>query len=196
VQSITSPHYTVQTVDLSTRFTIRAGKLNCSSLFLGLWLCGWAIGEVFAIGTLADGVIQSLTSGESSLDGSWLGLVIWLLFWTFGGGIALVIFLWQVAGREVIEISYDAFKIGRKVLGIGPNKSYNPINVDNLRIDENQPAGSSRASRFGTAGSLGGGRLVFDYGGAQVRFGSGLDSNEAKLLLAEIQSRYPRYRSL
>ncbi len=195
MQSITSPRFTIQTIDLSTRFTVRTGRLNCSSIFLAVWLCGWAFGEFFALSTVLTGAVQSLTSGESALDGSWLGLLIWLFFWTIGGGIALVIFLWQVAGREVIEISHDAFKIGRKVFGLGPSRSYNPINIENLRADESQPAISSMTTRFGGARFMGGGRLVFDYGGAQVSFGSGLDANEARLLLAEIQSRYPQYRS-
>ncbi len=195
MQAITSPRFTIQALDFSTRFTVRTGKLNCSSLFLAIWLCGWAFGEIFAAISVVNGVLQSITSGESSLDGSWLGLLVWLLFWTIGGGTALVVFLWQVTGREVIEISHDEFKIGRKVVGLGPSKSYNPINIDNLRLDESQPAGSSSSTRFGAVRSLGEGRLVFDYGSAQVRFGSGLDLNEGRLFLAEIQRRYPQYRS-
>ncbi len=195
MESLTNPHYTIQTLDFSSRFTIRTAKANCSSLFLGIWLCGWAVGEIFVGSAFIKGVIQQLTDGESSLSAPWLFMVAWLAIWTVGGGAALVTFLWQVAGREVVEVSHDAFKIGRKVFGLGPSKSYNPINIDNLRIDDSQPAVSSRFVRFSNTRSSSAGSLMFDYGGSQVHFGSGLDSGEAKLLLAEIQSRYPQYRT-
>ena len=195
MESLTSPHYTIQTLDFSTRFTIRTAKINCSSLILSVWLIGWAVGEIFAIRTLVNGVIQYQSAGESSLVASSLFMLVWLAIWTVGGVTALFTFLWQVAGSEVVEISHDAFKIGRKVFGWGPSKNYNPINIDNLRVDESEPVVSSRFGSFSKTRSSRAGSLVFDYGGSQVHFGSGLDSGEAALIRAEIQSRYPQYRT-
>jgi len=186
--SATGPRYTIQTLDFSTRFTIRTtSKPGTANLFIGAWLCAWAIGEILVLGIVASEVIQYVTGGTSSLGGSWLGMLGWFLVWTAAGGVTLVSFSWQIAGREVIEISLDAFKISRKVSRFGPTRSYNPINIKALRLDESQPAVSARLMRSG-------GRLVFDYGGSPVHFGGGLDSNEAALLLAEIQSRYPQFR--
>ena len=194
--STTSPRYTIQTLDFSTRFIIRAnGRPGCSNVFIGAWLCGWAIGEIIVLGIVVSDAIQALTGRPSSLGASLPGLLIWLLVWTGLGGTTLVSFLWQIAGREVIEISHDSFKIGRKLFSTGPSKSYNPINIDNLRLDDSQPAVSARFTRYGGARSSGGGLLVFDYGGSPVHFGGGLGFDEATLLLAEIQSRFPQYRS-
>jgi len=192
----TGPRFTIQTLDFSTRFTVRAAsKPGLVNLFIGAWLCAWAIGEILLIGIVVSEVVQSLTGGASSLGGSWLGMLAWFLAWTAAGGVTLASFSWQIAGREVIEISHDSFKIDRKVSRFGPTRNYNLANIANLRLDESQPVVSARFMRIGGAWSAGNGRLVFDYGGSPVRFGGGLDSSEAALLLAEIQSRFTQYRS-
>src|SRR5512138_821345 len=64
-------------------------------LFLGAWLCGWAMGETFAIGTLLGG-------REGKGPGAFLAL--WLVLWTVGGGAAIFAFLMNLVGREVIAL--------------------------------------------------------------------------------------------
>lgn len=194
--STSGPRYTVETLDFSTRVTISAAsKPGCASLFTGAWLCGWGIGEILLLVVVVSSAIQSLTGGTSTLGQSWLNVLLWLLVWTAVGGLTLVNFLWQITGREVVEISHDAFKISRKVLKMGPVQIYNPTNIDNLRVDDSQPVVQPRFIHFGGAASASGGRLVFNYGGSPVRFGGSLDSSEAALLLAEIQARFSQYRT-
>ncbi len=39
------------------------------------------------------------------------------------------------------------------------------------------------------------GTLAFDYGAKTFRFGAGIDEAEAKQIVAEIQNKFPQYRS-
>jgi hypothetical protein len=39
------------------------------------------------------------------------------------------------------------------------------------------------------------GAVAFDYGAATFRFGAGIDEAEAKQIVAEIQQKFPQYRS-
>jgi hypothetical protein len=201
--STANTRYTIETLATSTRFSIRLSGANCSSLFLAVWLCGWAVGEIFVGVTLVNSVAQFLAGGETIFTGETLFLVFWLAFWTLGGGFALYTVSMQVAGREVIEVSHDAIKIAKKAFGVGLGKTYNAINIDNLRIDESLPQFAAATSqlppalgRFSRGAAAANGALAFDYGGSTVRFGIGLSLDEARQLLGEIVRRYPQYAPL
>lgn len=61
-------------------------------LFLCLWLCGWAVGEVFAITILAAGmfgggqILNAPGGGGVFVTGF---LLLWLTMWTIGGATAI-----------------------------------------------------------------------------------------------------------
>lgn len=94
--------------------------------FLVLWLCGWAVGEWFVLRVLWG--IFSGNAGPSpeadSFPGSGLPgigivffLVVWLVFWTFGGIAALVTAARMLAGVDRIEVRADGFAVRQ---GVGP----------------------------------------------------------------------------
>jgi hypothetical protein len=193
--------YTIETLAVSTRFTNPVNGAGCSSLFLMAWLCGWAVGEVLVIGILVNNLVQFLGGSETSFGGENLFLVVWLLFWTLGGGFALYTVAMQLNGREVIDVGHESIKIAKKAFGLGFGKTYNAINIDNLRVDESIPQFANvianlppLVARFGQGAVSAGGALVFEYGGTSVRFGIGLGLDEARALLEEIVRRYPQYR--
>jgi len=201
--STAQTRYTIETLTDSTRFSYPAGGARCSSLFLVVWLCGWAVGEVFVSWTLVSGLVQFLGGGETFFRPEMLLMVVWLAFWTLGGAFALYTVFMQLVGRAVIDVSHNSIKIAKKAFGLGFGKTYNAINIDNLRVDESLPQVAATTdqiplpmlARFMQSAVVAGGALVFDYGGSSVRFGSGLSYDEARQLLVEIVRRYPQYRT-
>jgi hypothetical protein len=199
--STAQTRYTNEALEASTRFTNPVSSVGCSSLFLLMWLCGWAVGEVLVIGMLGNSLVQSLGGGENFFAGQNIFLLFWLLFWTLGGGFALYTVAMQLAGREVIEVGHESIKIAKKAFGLGFGKTYNAINIDNLRVDESLPQFANAlaqlppvVARFGQGAVTAGGALVFEYGGTSVHFGIGLSLDEARSLLEDIVRRYPQFR--
>jgi len=149
-------------------------------LFMGFWLCGWVVGESFAIRQLTTSKMPSAAR---------LFLVPWLGAWTVGGCLAIYFWLWNLAGHEVVSLTPTSLAIRREILGFGPSREYDLPNVKNLRVD----SAFSRYS-FGwspTSRSMLGGSIAFDYGAKTFRFGSGLDEAEASHLVEVLRSRYP-----
>ena len=92
------------------------------ALFLGLWLCGWAVGEVFA-GRALFWMLPRLGEAEPS---QWAGagfVAFWFTLWTLGGLAASGSLLRTVAGRDEIDIGPDAWRVRRGVWGLGRTRT-------------------------------------------------------------------------
>lgn len=183
---------------------IPSPKNYVTLVILGFWLVGWTFGEVMAGGILIAGIIQLLSKPSeislgsmAGLSGGGLFMLVWLTLWTIGGAFAIYTFLWQLMGKEIVEVSYETIKIQRAVAGLGRKREYLATYIKDLRVsplaaDSNYPFGWSRASNFY---GLSGGLLAFDYGAKTFRFGSGVDEAEAKQILEKIVSRFPQFRA-
>ncbi len=84
-----------------------------AAAFLGVWLCGWAAGECFALLALGTGVVSLATGGRIPVKGidSPAGvvvfggfLVLWLTLWTFGGWAAGTQFLRLLWGEDTLLV--------------------------------------------------------------------------------------------
>ena len=156
---------------------IPAAKNWPITLFIGLWLCGWAFGEVSVIHMLATG--KTLGRGSLFLFG-WLGA------WTVGGYLAISLLLWSIAGHEIISLTPVSLVIRRDTLGFGRSREYDLPSVKKLRI-----AGSPiNYGWTSPSQSMLGGTIAFDYGSKTFRFGGGLDEAEASQLIERLKSRY------
>ncbi|HYQ88022.1 MAG TPA: hypothetical protein VEU09_00165 [Candidatus Binatia bacterium] len=81
-----------------------------AAAFLGVWLCGWAFGEGYALWLLANGACALLSgtalgSGPIRIGtGPFLGvgafLIVWLVIWTIGGMAALQEFFRLLCGED------------------------------------------------------------------------------------------------
>ena len=67
-------------------------------LFLSFWLCGWAVGEYFALAEL-------LRSGLAAPD---LFLLVWIVPWTIGGALVIWTIVWQLFGVERLYFTAGA----------------------------------------------------------------------------------------
>lgn len=152
------------------------------AVFLGLWLCGWAMGEVTVPVMFAQGKVREA--------GAELFLIVWFLGWTLGGSVALYSFGWLVSGRERVVFSATRIGIKCEVFGLGRMREYDAAHVRALRFSA-VPANPFDFRHALTFWGGGGGLLSFDYGATTVRFGAGIEESEAKSLAAEIRRRVP-----
>lgn len=95
--------------------------------FMGFWLCGWAVGEVFAGGTLLAG-LRDLFAPDLAVP--WLPhmknaapenpwpvlafLSFWLTFWTFGGLMAMNEFVRSLAGVDHVRWDHEGLEVLRR----------------------------------------------------------------------------------
>lgn len=97
------------------RLRPRGGGRFFTAAFLSVWLCGWAVGEVFALTVLVWG-IRSLLRGDgmgpeplpvAAALAIGLFLLLWLTFWTIGGLSALRQLVRSVAGEDRLDLEAD-----------------------------------------------------------------------------------------
>jgi hypothetical protein len=105
------------------RITIPAKRRWGMTVFLLLWLCGWAVGEV--------GVGMILVTGRTKAP--WGFLLLWLACWTYGGLLALFAVFWNMSGREVILINDQDLVVRRELGGFHREWGFALAAVRNLR---------------------------------------------------------------
>ncbi|HEY6194047.1 MAG TPA: hypothetical protein VI504_03315 [Candidatus Eisenbacteria bacterium] len=116
--------------------------------FLGVWLCGWALGEYFALTLLGSalqgafgpgflaGVMPTMRSTPPSREGLPLlftFLCVWLPLWTLGGFGALSRLLSLLFGREVIRCGTEGLAIERFTLFPASRTRLDPRQVAGFR---------------------------------------------------------------
>jgi hypothetical protein len=194
-----TPRYQVEDLGMSTQITIPARKIWGTLVFMAVWLTGWLLGELFALGVLFSSVGDLLARGfgirgfdffefDSGMGSTFTGsfLVVWLAFWTVAGYAAGRVFLWQIAGKEVIEVSHTGIRLSCTIFGLGRVKEYQAGEIADVRVLR----GNERTGKKGIEGLN---QLAFDYGFDTVEFGGGLTAKEAGEILEEITKRYRQY---
>jgi hypothetical protein len=198
------PRFTLDDDGQTLRFTIPSRKHWFTLLFFFPWLIVWAPVECLIIGLVIGGILsiaatvvtgQALPASTSDAAGFGIGgalfLLIWLALWTAGGTSAAYLFLWELAGRETIEVGPGSIKLSRRIFRFGAPKEYLAEHIRDLRAHAPQSYGESplRTGLWASAYST----LSFDYGARTIHLANGTDEAEAKLILAEIAKRYPHY---
>ena len=161
--------------------TIPARRSWFLGLFLLVWLCGWAVGELVALREL-------LGMGVSRRPPPVPFLLLGLAGWTVGGALAVYGWIWNAFGREVVELDGRALTLRWEPIGLPPRKQYDLLHVRNLRIVPFDESLWSRGNSFGWTRA---GPLAFDYGAKTIRFGAGIDEAEARMVLDSIRVRFP-----
>ncbi len=142
-------------------------------VFLLAWLGGWLFGETAAVGAIGD-------AGKAG------GFVFfWLAAWTVGGAAVLVIILWQLIGRERVDIAGGVLTVQREIASVSMSRQYQWADVKNWRL-ATLPPGSSAQQANAAAFT---GRVAFDYGMKTRKFGIGLDDAEASYLIELLKKR-------
>jgi hypothetical protein len=108
-----------------------------AAAFLSFWLCGWAVGETFAVYALMKG---TATFGEGRLAVTGF-LLVWLSFWTLGGLLAMREWLRLLWSQDRIVVAPEALCIHRR---LGPFRRTTTI----ARADLKRIATLPRRSRL------------------------------------------------
>ena len=159
--------------------TIPAPKSIPAAIFLGIWLCAWAGGEVMAIGmgVFAGGVISGF-------------MLVWLAGWTFGGFFAFRAFVWIVSGKEIITVGQGELTVKKKNLLFYKPKTYSLNDAKKFRVRDD----AANLGYYGRQNNVGGltntGTIKFDYGMKTIKFGTGVDEAEASYLLQKLKDKH------
>jgi len=150
------------------RITIPAARNWFLILFLSVWLCGWAVGEVMA----PAGAVAAIFFGGKPMNGlpPLVVLCVWFPLWTVAGFMMMLALAWTLAGREVITLTDEALLIRREVGGLQRSRSFDLTGLTNLRYAPlvynafSFSFAESWGSQLQMIG-LAGGAVAFDHGG-------------------------------
>ncbi len=138
-------------------------------LFLLLWLGGWGMGELFAIG--------QLFGGSPGMAGPFLAL--WLTGWSIAGVVVWWIVLRQLFGVEKLFIRDGSLTLEKGVWILRRRRTWPLAQVSNIRL--------FHADDPGPRSRLAGGAIAFDTRHGTRSFGSQMDSAEARAACAAIR---------
>jgi hypothetical protein len=151
-------------------FVIPPRKNRFLIAFLGIWLVGWAAGDAF--------VCQSIGRNSTPY------LIQWIFFWSIGGSLFFIYWLWMVFGQERVVINQEAIVHRYVLFGMSRSRKFPVTHIRNLRASP--PALSywnSGASFYG----FGSGVVAFDYGAKTIRMGDSLDEAEGRTIVRQMQ---------
>lgn len=164
------------------QITIPAKRNWLVLIFVGAWLCGWTMGEIFAIGAITGLLIGKSVGG--------IFILFWLIAWTVGGFFAFNFFLWNLRGKELITIGQGVLILERKGALIGKARTYDLKEVKNLRVQDNTPDSGIFGRRNDFSAFKQTGIIRFDYGFKTIKFGDGIDEAEANYLLEKMKEKH------
>lgn len=144
-------------------------------LFLAFWLCGWSLGEKFALDQLI---------GPGFRLGPHLFMIIWIIPWTLGGAAVVLAILWQLFGVEKLFIAGGAIV---EENGVGPfvRRRVHPLEiVSRVRV-------RPEAAQTQLIGLLAKGRVAFDAAGREVTFGIDMPEQDAHRVAEIIRASLP-----
>jgi hypothetical protein len=184
------------------QITIPAARSLFLVLFLSVWLLGWSVGELAALGTLAAwalGVAPGLKFGNAGGPPTPF-LLVWLALWTVAGVVVMDVLVWQFRGRETIGIDPDGRSLVVGRLGTLIPRRTRTFSMDEVRNLRVSPLSISMfPSPFAFRENwdaqlqwlgIGGGSIAFDHAGGTQRFGSQLSDTESRRLIKTIRDRY------
>lgn len=152
------------------RIVMPVPRVGCVAVFLSVWLTGWLVGELSAVG--------ALFTMDSLLNPAALFLIVWVTGWTAGGIMAGSALAMMLSGQEVVTFTPEEINRRAEAFGRGLNWRYVMSDVTNLR----QTPDENGVKDF----------ISFDYHGKTVRFGTGLNETEAERATEAVWARFPQ----
>lgn len=174
----------IEPVGAGLRITIPASPAFFTTAFIGLWLIGWAVGEVMVARQLLFGV-----PGRDIPIAGGLFMLAWLALWTLGGALAFATLLWNLTGKEIIELTGTTLKQRKQIPVFSRSKEYAVANITRLRPAPlpNMPFWFRQQNMFPL--NFKDGTISFDYGRDTHHLASGLDEADAQFVIEEMCKR-------
>jgi hypothetical protein len=166
----------IENLGSEMHITIPTKKRAFILLFMPFWLAGWTAGMIM-VPTHMD---KATTSGQQ------LFMVVWLVLWAVGGIMALAMFLWTLAGREIISATGQYLTVEKSLFGLKTRQQYDRSRIEKCRVILGADTGSIVGNRTFSWGFTGG-TIAFDYGLKTVNFGIFLEEAEARYVIDELK---------
>jgi hypothetical protein len=140
------------------------------AVFLVIWLGGWALGEIFALGfliLLVRSVVGSVTAmpwpipGGEWIDGGATGfvflfLLVWVTLWTFGGIAAITELLRSLAGEDLVSVQSSGVELARRAGPFRRVRTFERAHIRRIRLRRHDKAvvmdtssGTELVTKFG-----------------------------------------------
>ena len=195
-QRSSSPHFQIEDLGASLRFTFLYRKYWLEIAVLSIVLAIGLSGTVYYVGVLLAG--QALIPFTNFSVVLLLNLLIVLVV----AVVCLTELLWQLVGREVVEISAEEVVMRHRIFGLGPSRRHEARNISGVFVSQRKYAGVGwlRFQREMRFLSFKRGRIALNngktiWGGVRTyRFGSILGEAEAREIVALIHERFPQYQ--
>jgi hypothetical protein len=170
-----------KTEDLADMLVISMPTLKIWPLIFvfGAWSLMWI---AFELGIIFELVPEGLDISD----------VVFIIIWNILGAFILYGLLWQLFGKEEIQVTNKSITISYIVIGYKRSKEYLAEHIQDLglaRVSAKEfmmPRGPWNMRTFGS--------ISFDYGAGTFKFASSIDDAEAKQIIREIQQKYPQYK--
>ncbi|HUU53896.1 MAG TPA: hypothetical protein VMY87_03160 [Armatimonadota bacterium] len=179
----TPPRATLTDEPEGLRITIPACRHWGLIVFLGIWLCGWAIGEI---------AVPLTFLRYAAPWGLRAFILVWLLLWTVIGLSLGYVWIWTVSGREVLLVDGKDLGVSRRSWISGRTRRFPMAEIGGLRVDPMPLYPFFEWWRFtASLWAVTGGHIRFDYAAKTYRLGRGIDEAEAKMVVSRILERFP-----
>lgn len=186
--------HTVEKTEHGVRLTLPSKKGVFQILWFTLWLLVWGLltANIFYLArqlfTMAG---MSQESGESFslflIPLICIGFFILILLAL--GAFALYAYVWQLAGKEIVEINSKTMSISRQISGWKKSNDYSSNLVRNVRVNGQSvffaPLQTLRKLSERT------GMIVFEYETKTIYFGLDINESEAKQIISTITPYLP-----
>jgi hypothetical protein len=175
------PRFTIQQIATGITVSAPARRNWFILLFLIAWLGGWTVGG-------ASAMAKAVQPGEHQAF-----LLFWLVGWLLGEIYVLGVIMWQLAGREELTLAGGNLIHRVAIGGLSRAREFTGSNIKHMRTSpQTTSPWMDQARWMPPLFGAGQGAIAFDYGAKTYRVGAGLDEAEGRLVLAEIQKRFPR----
>jgi hypothetical protein len=191
------PPYTIEDTPNLLRITIRNRRNNLTLIQnliqVSIWMC---IGSFFGFPVIAISIIYLVAlvlGGQSHAEVSGgIGAIVLFVIWLLVGYLGWSGLLWQINGKDTLEINDRHIRFRRTFSGLGLWRSYNADDIQNFRAEPSPPSLTLlfQVRHRGISNEP----LVFTFQSKHIRLGVNLDESEARQIVALIHQRFPQYR--
>lgn len=164
------------------RITVFATVEMTSVLLLSVMLVFGVVGE-FA------GFRQLLSGGENKVF-----VTFWMAGWALGSALAAYALLWQLTGKEIIELNSTALRRRKQILFYSTVAEFAVAAIANMGLTPPQPT-RIRGKQVISSPLTRVGAITFDYGRETHHLGLGLDETEAIFVMRELGKQVKSLRA-
>jgi len=177
-EQINAPRFVVETVGGHEQIAIAAQRNIFIMLFLLVWLGGWTVGGVAAIGALLSTSFQPF-------------LVFWLGGWALGEALVAATLCWLFSGVEVLRVLGSDLEVSHQMLGFTRRRLFRGSEIRDLSSYATPFFGRYNQMPLPFLAGNKTGSVKFTYGARTIYLAAGLDEPEGRLIVDRLRQRLP-----